>query len=164
MKSGRILTTIFCDDVRREEGNKLSYMGVYVGVLGVPKFPTTLPRLCFALTLRIYQDSIPSEIRFRLCRDDEVIAENVVPPEAIASARADGANALDDRYTHFGTVFQMFPVLLSGPCFLRARAICDGEEIRGGSLAVVEQKDMERAIRGFAGQDISAPNLNPAAT
>jgi hypothetical protein len=58
----------------------------------------------------------------------------------------------------------MFPVLLSGPCFLRARALCDGEEIRGGSLAVVEQKDMERMIHGFAGKDISAPMFDPAAT
>lgn|SRR6185437_178597 len=139
------LVAIFCDDVRREEGNKLSYMGVYTGVLGVSGFPAVIPRLCFALTARIPADAIPSELRFRLIKDEEVIAENVVPPEALSAARV--ANVTDDRWVQFGTIFQIFPVPLEGPCFLRARAIYDGVELKGGSLAIVEQKNMEAALR-----------------
>jgi hypothetical protein len=139
------LTALFCDDVRREEGNKLSYMGVYTGVLGVVSFPALLPRLCFALTVRIPADAVPAELRFRLMKDEEVIAENVVPPEALTAARA--ANLNDDRFAQFGTIFQVFPVPLEGPCFLRARAIYDGVELKGGSLAIVEQQNMETALQ-----------------
>ncbi len=158
MKSERHLTTIFCDDVRKEEGNKLSYMGVYKGLLAVPTLPTVLPGLCFALELRVTRDMIPlAELRFRICKDDEVLSESVVPAEALAATRsaAEAADIGDDRFSQFGTIFQMVPVPLEGPCFLRARAICDGEEVRGGSLAVVEQKDMAHALRGLAGLEAS---------
>jgi hypothetical protein len=144
MKAGLSLWAIFCDDVRREEGNKLSYMGVYQSLLAVQSFPTVLPRLCIALNLRIDRDAIPSEIRFRLCRDDAVLAENVVPADAIAAAKVTTERISEDRYLSFGTIFQMFPVELPSQCFLRARAICDGEEIKGGSLAIIEHKDLDR--------------------
>jgi hypothetical protein len=145
MKLSPQLIAIFCDDVRREEGNKLSYMGVYTSVLGVNSFPAVIPRLCFALTARIPADAIPTELRFRLIKDEEVIAENVVPPEALSAARSASVN--DDQWVQFGTIFQIFPVPLEGPCFLRARAILDGVELKGGSLAIVEQKNMESALR-----------------
>lgn len=152
MKNDRVLTAIFCDDIRKEEGNKLSYMGVYTGFLGVTGFPAVLPRLCVALTLRLSPDMVPSnELRFRLCIDETVSAESVVPPEALADSRLTASKIGDDRFTQFATIFQMFPVQLSGPCSIRARAICDGQEVRGGSLTIVEQKDMERAVRAAAG-------------
>ena len=130
-------------------------MGVYIGVLGVESFPAVLPRLCFALTARIPADCIPSELRFRVLKDDEVIAENAVPAEALSAARAE--NLGDEQFMQFGTIFQFFPVPLDGPCFLRARAIHDGVELRGGSLAVVEQKNVDSVWR--AGAD-NAPSAN----
>jgi hypothetical protein len=36
--------TLFCDDVRLEVGNKLSYMGVFQNIV-VPNFPVWLPKL-----------------------------------------------------------------------------------------------------------------------
>jgi hypothetical protein len=36
--------TLFCDDVRLEVGNKLSYMGVFQNIM-VPQFPVWLPKL-----------------------------------------------------------------------------------------------------------------------
>src|SRR5437762_12310083 len=36
--------TLFCDDVRLEVGNKLSYMGVFQNIL-VPQLPLWLPKL-----------------------------------------------------------------------------------------------------------------------
>jgi len=154
MKGDRHLTAVFCDDVRPEQGNKLSFMGIYTGMLVVPNFPTTLPRLCVVLTLRVSPDMIPSdELRFRLYKGDEVIAEQVVPTEALSSARSASASPhmTEDRFASFGSIFQLFPVPLSEPCFFRARAVCDGEEVRGGSLAIVEQKDFEHAAKAFAG-------------
>ncbi len=163
MKNDRVLTAIFCDDIRKEEGNKLSYMGVYTGFLGVTSFPAVLPRLCVALTLRLSPDMVPiNELRFRLCIDDAVSAEFAVPAEALANSKLTASKIGDDRFAQFATIFQMFPVQLSGPCSIRARAICDGEEIKGGSLTIVEQKDMERAVRAAVGlEDVPARNGIP---
>src|SRR5213593_106200 len=38
--------TLFCDDVRLEVGNKLSYMGVFQNIV-VPQLPVWLPKLAF---------------------------------------------------------------------------------------------------------------------
>lgn len=42
---------IFCDDIRTELGEKLSFMGVYNGILFLPEFPYTLPKLCAHINL-----------------------------------------------------------------------------------------------------------------
>ena len=39
-----LLYTLFCDDVRLEVGNKLSYMGVFQSIV-VPQLPVWLPKL-----------------------------------------------------------------------------------------------------------------------
>jgi hypothetical protein len=39
-----LVYTVFCDDVRLEIGNKLSYMGVFQNIL-VPQLPVWLPKL-----------------------------------------------------------------------------------------------------------------------
>jgi hypothetical protein len=140
MNPPQYFTTIFCDDVRREEGGKLSLMGIYTGALAVPSFPSVLPRLCFIMTLRTSPDAIPSTLRYRLHKDDELVAESVISSDALATARS--AKVGDDRTIQFTTIFQASPLILTEACFLRARADCDGEEFKGGSLAVMLQKDL----------------------
>src|SRR4030088_1889919 len=39
-----LMYTLFCDDVRLEVGNKLSYMGVFQNIV-VPQLPVWLPKL-----------------------------------------------------------------------------------------------------------------------
>jgi hypothetical protein len=42
--------TLFCDDIRREVGNKVSYIGTYRGTIFVHgDFPVTLPKFAFAV-------------------------------------------------------------------------------------------------------------------
>src|SRR5437867_1978542 len=41
----REITSLLCDDVRQELGNKLSLMGVYGDSIIVPEVPAVLPRL-----------------------------------------------------------------------------------------------------------------------
>lgn len=52
--------TVFCDDVRYEVSGKLSYIGIYTGVLfiNVAAYPVMLPKFCFAITY-----SEPVELR-----------------------------------------------------------------------------------------------------
>src|SRR5580765_7180590 len=43
-KKLQLVYTLFCDDVRLEVGNKLSYMGVFQNIV-VPQLPVWLPKL-----------------------------------------------------------------------------------------------------------------------
>jgi hypothetical protein len=141
MNSQKYLFAIFCDDIRREEGNKLTYVGVYAGKLGVPAFPALLPRLCFVLSMTVPLDDMPSSLRFCIYKDEELIAQSEVPTDALKSAQSGTTNLSDDQMVRFFSYFQMSPAQFAQRSFLRARAICDGEEFRGGSLEVVDQRE-----------------------
>jgi len=136
MTEERFLSSIFCDDVRREEGNKLSYMGVYQGNLLVPEFPIVLPRLCVAVQMRT-SPSPPKELTFRLLRDAELIGERQIDASALRNLpRGVVEDALEASVQIVGTIFQIFPLQLTGPCKFRVRALCDGQEFKGGTLVV----------------------------
>jgi hypothetical protein len=139
MSNGRFMTTVMCDDVRREEGNKLSYMGIYGPTLLVPQFPIALPKLCFVMSVACSGDSDPPRsLSFRLFSNDDLMGEVVLPESALAKAQEQNENS-DDRESRrlvFSSVLQIFPLQLSSPCVLKARAICDGVELKGGSWSV----------------------------
>lgn len=45
--------TIFCDDIRHETSGKVTYVGIYKGVMYLRgDLPLTLPKICFAILLR----------------------------------------------------------------------------------------------------------------
>ena len=49
--SDRFVHAIFCDDMRQEMGNKVSFMGCYQGEFLVPFAPVVLPKLCVYVTI-----------------------------------------------------------------------------------------------------------------
>jgi hypothetical protein len=131
------MTTVVCDDVRKEEGNKLSYMGIYGANIVVPTFPFTLPKLCFVMSLLGSGDhELPKSLVFRLFKDDDILAELSIPPDALTTAKTQFSQARDSTRVAIGTIFQVFPIQFASPCTLRARAIYDGVEVKGGSWPV----------------------------
>lgn len=135
MSAVKHLTAIFCDDIRREEGNKLSYMGVYGGDLLVPSFPAVLPKLCIAMRVTT-SPSPPPAITFKLLKDEETLAEREIGAEILAAMTSTTSDPGETPFYMVQTIFQVFPVELLGPCKFRARALCDGEQLKGGSLVV----------------------------
>lgn len=57
---------IFCDDIRQEAGNKLSYMGVYDRALYIDEeFPITLSKLCVVINFLVYKtEPLPKSFSF----------------------------------------------------------------------------------------------------
>lgn len=51
MKLARRIYTILCDDIRSEEGNKFSLMGVYSRTINLPTFPALLSKLCLCIMM-----------------------------------------------------------------------------------------------------------------
>jgi len=137
MSGSRFMTTVMCDDVRREEGNKVSHMGIYGPTLLVPQFPIALAKLCFVMSVNCpASEPPPKSLAFRLLQNDEVLGEIVIPEEALAAAPRQVTADSDSKRLVFGAVLQIFPLQLEGPCKLHARAMCDGEELKGGSWSV----------------------------
>jgi hypothetical protein len=128
----------FCDDVRQEAGNKLSYMGIYGANLVVPSIPTTLVKVCCVFSIRMPTTSPPKQVIFRLLKNDEVIFEAEMPAiDLNDSLQIHQPNDSDARALTIGSIAQLIPFHIDQPCTLRARAIIDGKELRGGGLEVL---------------------------
>jgi len=139
MNIERFMTTVMCDDVRREEGNKLSYLGIYSGSIIVPDFPVTLPKLCFVASLSCPgHQELPKSLKFLVLKNEEIMAEVVISEAVLENVRrqCESVDESDSKRLTIGTVFQIFPLQLAEECLLKARAICDEEEIKGGSWPV----------------------------
>ena len=139
MTTNRFMTTVVCDDVRKEVGNKLSYMGIYSEKIVVPRFPFTMAKLCFVMSVICPGEEDPPEtLTLRMLRNDDVLAELTLPPEGLAAARAQIQLESDRQTRRFtsGSVLQIFPLQFTEPCTLKARALCDGKELKGGSWTV----------------------------
>jgi hypothetical protein len=131
------MTTVLCDDVRPEEGNKLSYMGIYRETLLVPAFPMTLPKLCFVMSvISPASEPLPQSLIFRLFRNEEILSEMSLEMSTIKPPGASTPDDAEGMRRSFGTVLQLFPFQLTEACTLRARAYWGAEEIKGGSWPV----------------------------
>jgi hypothetical protein len=128
----------FCDDVRQEVGNKLSYLGVYGPNLIVPEFPTTLLKLCCVFSVRVPMNASPKHVLFKLLRDEEVLFEaDVSPSEIMAPPLSVTADETAGMALTIGSIAQLVGFPITQRCFLKARAIVDGRELRGGALELL---------------------------
>jgi len=156
MTTPRHATSIFCDDVRQELGNKLSFMGVYRERLIVPRFPALLPRF-FVVVTAVTPATRPFEaLTFRLLKGDEVIAETEME-EALLSATREAAleetPADEERVISATAILSLSPFHADAPCRLRARVITEAEELKAGSLEVVgRETEGAAAADGVGGE------------
>lgn len=131
----RFVTGIFCDDIRHEMGNKLSFMGCYQSELIVPSMPTVLSKLCIhvsactpkpkpfkALTLRLLQD------------DDKELARIEVPAEGLT----DSPQSHDETATRItvSTAIVFSPFVIEKLTSLRLMATTEEGDIVGPRLMI----------------------------
>jgi hypothetical protein len=129
-----VMWATFCDDVRQEVGNKLSYIGVYGPELIVPSFPATLPKLCCVFNLRISPECMPRKLAFRLYRDEEIIFEAEQPPASEEALKELALRIDDSQWIWIALVAQLAPFQIPRAAVLRARAMVDDQEVKGGAL------------------------------
>lgn len=135
------LSTIYCDDIRQEIGGKLSLIGVYNGVMYVPRFPATLPKLWIMATYVVSQDKPPKSLKVRVFKNAESLADLDATPDYLeqlaktpepAVPMPDGSKRVIASHMH--VCFS--PLVLEGPCVLRVTAITDKGQVRGLGLQV----------------------------
>jgi hypothetical protein len=151
---GRYGYSIFCDDIRKESGGKLSFIGCYNGVIFVSsQFPLSLPRFC--IHLHIFSPStMPFSSIVARCytpgEDRPIFEQPIEPPEQtqqrelVAHLEKEAAAPL---YIVAGTSLIFSPLEIRGPGLIRVRAVIDGadEEMRLGSLRIEAMRPETRS-------------------
>ncbi len=138
MSSEPFMWATFCDDVRQEIGNKLSYLGIYGPNLIVPEFPTTLVKLCCVFSVRVPLGKLPNSVTFRLLRDDEALFEaDVAPTDMLPAANGGTTSGTDTTALTISSIAQLIAFPVTKRCVLRACAVVDGKEFRGGTLELL---------------------------
>jgi hypothetical protein len=137
--------SIFCDDIRNEAGDKLSFIGCYNGVIFVPaEFPLVLPKFCVHIQIMSPAtqpyDSIV--VRCYAPGDDKPLVEEPLEPPQRDQQASLVANLVNETaaplYIVAGTSLIFAPFHIRRPGLFRVRAVIDGaaDELRLGSLRI----------------------------
>lgn len=140
----RFLATIFCDDIRQEVGGKISLIGVYNGVMYVPQFPVTLPKLWLMASLTMPRKEPPKSLTIRVTKNDEPLADLDATPEyleELANARDPVVSVPNDLQRVVTSQAQLCfaPLVIDKPTLLRVVATTDQGEVRGLGLQIQQQ-------------------------
>lgn len=132
----RFLTALYCDDVRHEMGNKLSFMGCYQGELIVPVVPTLLSKLCVYVSAWTLVEKPFKNLAFRIVQnDDKELARVETPAGALVDGgtpiQADGATRIS-----VSTAVTFSPFFIEKPTSLRLLAMTEEGEIVGPRLLI----------------------------
>ena len=145
MSFSPFMWSIFCDDVRQEAGNKLSFMGIYGPTLIVETWPTTLVKLCCVMSVRLPASATPRTVVFRLLTGKEVLFDAAVShPELQDPPDAPAKSDIDAAAVTISTAAQLINFQITQRCHLRAVAIADGMELHGGTLELLATSSTQR--------------------
>lgn len=132
---GRQLTAIFCDDIRHEVGNKLSFMGCYQDELFVPMVPIVLSKLCIYASAWTAKDNPFKSLIFRVVQDsDSELARLETPMEQFLE-RAPVADETATRLT-INTAIVFAPFVIEKPAMLRIMAETENGQIVGPRILI----------------------------
>lgn len=131
----RFVTAIFCDDIRQEVGNKLSFVGCYQGELFVPMAPVALPKLCVFATVWTSKEKPFKSLTVRVVQDNTTeLARIEIPEEGLKEA----SQITDETSTRkaFSTAIVFAPFAVEKPTMLKLVATTEDGEIAGPRLLI----------------------------
>jgi hypothetical protein len=125
----RFISTQFCDDIRQEVGNKLSFMGCYNGLIQLQRVPATLPKLCALVKVYTPLERPFTQLTVRVSRGEEVLAELKFAPENLTAETQPPAGS-QWQMVIGGLV--MAPFHVEASCTLRVEAETEEGILHGG--------------------------------
>lgn len=137
--ASRFAWVVYCDDIRHEISNKLSFIGVYASIMYVPHFPIAIPRLCIAVTVLNSSANPFKRLKFKILMDDAVIAEGGLDEAQVsaASKAAPNMTEADNDIRHmFGAQFELSPLQVNAPTKIKVRIETENEELKGNALSI----------------------------
>lgn len=128
----RFVHAIFCDDIRQEIGNKVSFMGCYQGELFVPFVPLMLPKLCVQVTVTTTVERPLKALTVRLDQGTNQLAVIEISGDELARAIPP---ATEDKTRLAASVGVMLaPFTITEPGELRVVVITEEGEMPGPLL------------------------------
>lgn len=141
----RILTAIYCDDIRNEVGNKMSFMGCYQSELFVPTAPIGLAKLCIFATVLTPIARPFKSLTLRVLLDETELARMEVPAEQFSNL-PDVPDATATRRS-FSAALAFSPFIIEKPAVLRVVADTEECELIGPRLAIKVQAAQEVPVQ-----------------
>ena len=137
----RTVNTIYCDDIRREVGNKMSYMGVYTSKLLVPEFPAILPKLSIIIEVRTSMSEPFEELELRILQGENIVGQVDFDSDTLSTqssltedSDADNETDIDNRMVVVRAVVTISPLVVSETQTIRVRANTESGELKGPGL------------------------------
>lgn len=131
----RNLSAIFCDDIRHEMGNKMSFMGCYQSELNVANAPVALSKLCVFVSATTPQNKPFKALTLRIVQDTDIeLARLEISSEQLQQ----GAQIVDPTATrkNLGTAIVFSPFFIEKSTSIRLLAITEEGEIVGPRLLI----------------------------
>lgn len=133
-------TSIFCDDIRYEVGNKHSFMGIYSGDMNIEAVPPfTLPKLAIAVRMYIPTPMVPNDLRVVVFKHvGESVEELLVAEGTIPQERPGGSTNRDPEETYVVANINLTasPFHVEKSCVLKVRGFIADQEVRLGTIRV----------------------------
>lgn len=146
----RTLESIWCDDVRLEVGNKVSYMGVYLNELFVPSFPFVLEKLCLSCQVKTPINSpfkslkllISKNYEFNNDATDELLAEVNMSDSLISQNSLLIESPPTMRFISANTHIILKDLVIDKPFLFIVKAITENGDVRGAGLRINSEKQI----------------------
>jgi hypothetical protein len=142
--------TLFCDDIREEVGNKLTYLGTYAGRFMHDKFPFVLPKIALGIVYYQRCNKVVLPIRYWIFLPGDTVekpsivqdhprekSQDLIKEGAVLAARL-GTNA---AFTTTHSQLSLVDVPIRQPGLIRVRAVRGEELIRLGTLEIALAPD-----------------------
>ncbi|EGH46331.1 MULTISPECIES: DUF6941 family protein [Pseudomonas syringae group] len=132
----RYAHAVYCDDIRHEDGNKISLMGIYSGQLGVPVFPCSLPKLCIVLSVSTPKEAIFKTLSLTGSYDESEIFKIEMGEEQINSIIGQTSKFGDGRFYMVQLMATLSPMHVEKPGKVTLDLLLDGEKLHCGGLQI----------------------------
>ncbi|MCK9539845.1 DUF6941 family protein [Dokdonella sp.] len=141
----RYAHAIFCDDIRHEDGGKLTLVGVYRNQMLLQAVPVILPRLCAVVDVVTPLARPFRKLVLEVTLGDLQIARAEIASDELERLQATGLRPVDPaerdpRFT-FSANFVFSPLRIERTGMLGVRVDIGEEELRANALRVVATTD-----------------------
>lgn len=133
--TSRHIEVVYCDDIREEIGNKVSYMGIYSKDLFVPTAPVVLPKLCIAVKVVTDITDPFKELEVRILKGEDEVELLTTGP--IPGPPDDWSSEDNSTFMIAQMAFMLAPYQIDGDTILRVRARTEREDLKGRDLRIL---------------------------
>lgn len=135
----------FCDDIRFEQGNKTSLIGLYGGELIIspaprPGNPVVLPKLCIVAAMDTGASEPLSSLSISVSSNDTLVQEAALPAEELEAlqeaTRRTGSEADPIEVVSIGINLVVSPYIVEHEQTLKVTITADGVPYMAGKLRI----------------------------